>query len=93
MTISEEQGKLTRTFGARSRAYDNDVIQLFWPFADFTQPIVTKNLEVLEICLHWFTLRFEKELKNCPCNYFSFGSKVDILKDLTSPFEAKSDQR
>ena len=28
-----------RTFCARSRAYDNDVIQLFWPFADFTQPI------------------------------------------------------
>ena len=28
-----------RTFCAQSRAYDNDVIQLFWPFADFTQPI------------------------------------------------------
>ena len=49
MTISEEQGKLTRTFGARSRAYDNDVIQLFWPFADFTQPIVTKNLDLTSV--------------------------------------------
>ena len=46
MTISEERGELTRTFGAQSRAYDNDVIQLFWPFADFTQPIVTKNLDL-----------------------------------------------
>ena len=35
-----------RTFCARSRAYDNDVIQLFWPFADFTQPIkLQKTLE------------------------------------------------
>ena len=28
-----------RTFGAQLHAYDNDVIQLFLPFADSTQPI------------------------------------------------------
>ena len=53
MTISEERGELTRTFGAQSRADDNDVIQLFWPFADFIQPIDTKNLaRIILACMH-----------------------------------------
>ena len=34
-------------FGARSRAYDTDVIQLFKALADFTQPIeLQKTLSV-----------------------------------------------
>ena len=49
-----------RTFCARSRAYDNDVIQLFWPFADFTQPIkLQKTLNKLD------SKHVQKSFGNC----------------------------
>ena len=37
------------TFGAQLRAYDNDITQLFLPFADSTQPIkLRKTLNQVE---------------------------------------------
>ena len=46
-------------FGARSRAYDTDVIQLFKALADFTQPIELQKTLVY--------LRMQKMRYRNPC--------------------------
>ena len=62
------------TFGAQLRAYDNDVIQLFLPFADSTQPIkIQKTLVFIKK-----SFVDDDDDDGCLINHCSL--KVDLVK-------------